>query len=142
MQNEIYKRIGVPLQLWIKQKYGSQRECCRLLQIKQSFLSMIINGSRKANRDIILKLKEAGFDVSLFHYYLSVSPLPKSERLTIQEVEFLVRGLKDLVGQKDIVIEALQYEIKNYRNDISYLREKIHKLKKLVNSQKSELLIT
>lgn len=99
---------------------------------------MIINGSRKANREVILKLKEAGFDTSLFHYYLSISPLPKSERLTIQEVEFLVRGLKELVGQKDIVIEALHYELINYRNDITYLREKIHKLKKLVNSQRSE----
>ena len=111
-----------------------------MLFIKQSYLSMIIQGSRKANRETILKLRSAGFDTDVFHHYLSISPLPSAEKLTIQEIEFVVRGLKELISQKDIIIESMEWEIKNYRNEITELRSKIHKFTKPVNLQECEFI--
>ena len=101
---------------------------------------MIIQGSRKANRETILKLRSAGFDTDVFHHYLSISPLPSAEKLTIQEIEFVVRGLKELISQKDVIIESMEWEIKNYRDEITELRSKIHKFTKPVNLQEREFI--
>ena len=93
---------------------------------------MIIKGVRKANRETILKFKNAGFNTDVFHNYLNIT-VPIKEKLTFDEVSFVVHQLKELVLKQDSIIESKDYEIKNLRSDIIDLRDRIHKLSKAVN---------
>jgi len=136
--NEYYLKIGMPLKQWIRNKYGSQKICCRVLGIKPSYLSMIIKGNRKANRETIQNLRNSGFNADLFYNYIKVNDL-HNDNLTLDEVRFIVGELKELICQKDIIIESLEMEIRNYRNDIIYLREKIRNSVKPKNTPYSEI---
>ena len=99
---------------------------------------MIIKGNRKANRETIQNLRNSGFNADLFYNYIKVNDL-HNDNLTLDEVRFIVGELKELICQKDIIIESLEMEIRNYRNDIIYLREKIRNSVKPKNTPYSEI---
>jgi hypothetical protein len=128
--------IGLPLKHFIKDKYGSQKECCKRLRIKESNLSMVIAGKRKLSYRYQEKFVKDGFDVSIFYNYLS---LPTSENYEgIEDIKYIVGQLKEIIRTKDLLLDAANMQIANLEYTITEKNQQIKELKKhnLVNSQK------
>ena len=124
------KNIGIPLLHFIKDKYGSQKECCRRLRISQTMLSMAIRGKRKLPPIDQHKLEAAGFDRTIFYNYIDV--LPNDDYVAVDDIRYVIGQLKDIIKTKDMLLSAAEMLNSNLQVDLGDAKRKITQLKKQI----------
>lgn len=138
-EKEIFEKIGKPLKIFLHSKFKNQKMASRNLKISPAFLSLVIRGKRLAPPSLQNKLKLLGFDSTVFDYYFLQPETVDKVEYTFEEFTYTVRHLKQIINNKDLIIEQMEHTIKNLR--INWEHEKIlHREQKKFLERKIEKL--
>lgn len=108
---------GKQLQVFLRERYGNQKNACRNLRICESYLSQVIKGKRKPNFKLLNRLEELEFDTLVFDKEVKLENYLQIDTST--DYQLIVSELRRIIISKNLIIRGLEMLNRNLQKEIS-----------------------